>query len=182
MLKTTRGLPLRPYRPDPPWGGATDDEAGCVREGGIGAVEPDWTVGARELGSRRSVWPLIYFAAGDGRDAPVMVTSASEVLSAPLAGCRIDEPAGGALTWCFRLRSVRSPRRQSAHRTHRPLSGLDPRPTLPAGRPCGRRRRGMAKRAELNQSGTVQEACVSRLWERRERSASGALSRRRGWR
>lgn len=37
--------------------GATDDEAGCARQGGIGAVEPEWTVGARELGSRRSEWP-----------------------------------------------------------------------------------------------------------------------------
>lgn len=52
-------------------------------EGGIGAVEPEWTIGARELGSRRSRWPRIYVAARDGRDAPVMVTSASEVLSAP---------------------------------------------------------------------------------------------------
>lgn len=54
----------------------------------------------RELGSRRSGWPRIYVAARDGRDALVMVTSASEVLSAPPAGCRIDELACGALTWC----------------------------------------------------------------------------------
>lgn len=70
-------------------------------------------------------------AARDGRGALVMVTSASEVLSAPPAGCRIDEPACGTLTWCFRVRSVRCPRRPSAHRTLRPRAGRHPRRNLP---------------------------------------------------
>lgn len=40
-------------------------------------------------------------------------------------------------------------------------------------------RHGQASQGET-ESGTVQGACVSRLWERRERSASGALEPREG--
>ena len=43
-----------------------------------------------------------YVAAGDGRDALVMITSASEVPIGAAAGCRVDEPVCGATSSRFR--------------------------------------------------------------------------------
>lgn len=49
-----------------------------------------------------------YVAAGDGRGALVVVTSASEVLSAPRRAVGATNPRAAPLRWVSGLRSVRS--------------------------------------------------------------------------
>lgn len=153
----------------------------AAAQGGIGAVEPEWTVGAREA------WIAPVRAAADLLGGQVWTRRAGdghERVGGPIG------TAGGLSDRRTRVRRAyvtvpvafgsRSPPAERA--SHASATSGTPSSAEPAGQATMWStlvRHGQASQDET-ESGTVQGACVSRLWERRERSASGALEPQEG--